>query len=156
MKLEEVEIDPYPSWLGNDLINHKLPWEKGLQIGFSEFSKTYTIHDSCWTGLYFDVPNCSSAILIIQWDDHWLPDSIILNNSCIYLLIKLKQVNDVLTSGDFDEYSSQGFICSHEIETVDEQQLLTINSCARGIVEITFSGETTFLALDRDRKIIDI
>jgi len=46
MKQEDIDIDDHPSWLGNDLINDRLPWEKGLQISFSEFTKKYTLHDS--------------------------------------------------------------------------------------------------------------
>ena len=32
----EIDIDDYPSWLGNDLINDLLPWEKGLQKEITE------------------------------------------------------------------------------------------------------------------------
>ena len=92
MEQEEIDIDDYPFWLGKDLIRGRLPWEEGLQINFAEFSKKYTIHDSCWSGLYFDVPNCASVTLTIQWDTHWLPDSIVLSNPDVYLFIKIEQV----------------------------------------------------------------
>ena len=159
MEQEEIDIDDYPSWLGNDLINDGLPWEEGLQISFSEFARKYTLHDSCWIGLFYDVGDRASVILVINWDAVWLPDSIALSNSKVqewpFLFIKIKKVKEVSTSNYFDDYDNWS-ICDYQIESIDKQKLLIISSCMGGDVEITFSGEMTFLALDRDRQALNI
>jgi len=157
---EKIDVDDYPDWLGNDLINDRLPWEKGFNISFEEFSKKYTLHDSCWIGLFYDVGDCASVTLIINWDAVWLPDSIALSNSEVqewpFLFIKIAKVKEVSTSDYFNDDYPNWSICDYEIELIDEKQLLIISSCMGGDVEITFLGEMTFLALDRDRKILDI
>ena len=160
MEQEEVYIDNYPTWLGNDLINDRLPWEKGLQISFSEFTTKYTLHDSYWIGLFYDVGNLASVIIIINWDAVWLPDSIVLSTSKVkdwpFLIIKIDKVKEVSTSDYFNDDYPNWSICDYQIELIDKKYLLVISSCMGGDVEITFSGETTFLALDRDRNILNI
>ncbi len=160
MEQEAIDIDDYPPWLGNDLINDRLPWEKGLNISFSEFSNKYTLHDSCWIGLFYDVGDRASVILAIHWDAVWLRDSIALNNSQIqewpFLFIKIDKVQEISTSGYFKDDVPHFSICNSQIESINEQQLLVISSCMGGDVEITFLGETTFLALGRDRNILNI
>ena len=161
MEQEEINVDDdYPDWLGNDLINDRLPWKKGLHISFLEFAKKYTLHDSCWIGLFYDVGERASAILVINWDAVWLPDSIALSNSKVqewpFLFIKIEKVKEVSTSDYFNDDYANWSICDHQIESIDEQQLLIISSCMGGDLEIIFSGETTFLALDSDRNILNI
>lgn len=160
MEQDQIDVDDYPSWLGNDLINDRLPWEKGLQLSFAEFSKKYTLHDSCWIGLFYDVGDLASAILAIHWDSAWLPDSIALSNSKVqewpFLFIKIDKVKEISTSGYFKDDISHFSICNHQIESIDKQKLLVISSCMGGDLEITFLGETTFVALDRDRNILNI
>ena len=156
----QEDIDDYPSWLGNDLINDKLPWDKGLQTNFTEFCKKYTLHDSCWIGLFYDIGDLASVTLVINWDAVWLPNTIALSNSEVqewpFLLIKIAKVKEVSTSNYFNDDYSNWSICDYQIESIDEQQLLVITSCTGGDVEITFSGDTTFLALDRDRNLLNI
>ncbi|MEL6927611.1 MAG: hypothetical protein AAFO95_03125 [Cyanobacteria bacterium J06600_6] len=160
MEEEQIDLDNYPSWLGNDLINDRLPWEKGLNISFSEFIKKYTLHDSCWIGLFYDVGDLSSVTLVINWDAVWLPDSIALSTSKVqewpFLLIKIAKVKEVSTSNYFNSDYPNWSICDYQIESIDKQQLLVISSCMGGDVEITFFGETIFLALDCDRNLLNI
>ena len=160
MEQEEIDIDDYPSWLGNDLINDRLPWGKGLQISFAEFGQKYTLHDSCWIGLFYDVGDRASIILVIHWDAVWLPDLIALSTSKVqdwaFLFIKIDKVKEISTSNYFKDDIPHFSICNHQIESIDEQELLVISSCMGGDLEITFSGETTFLALDSDRNLLNI
>lgn len=157
MEQEELDVDDYPAWLGNDLINDRLPWEKGLKIDFSEFSEKYTLHDSGWIGSFYDAEN---AIIIVEWDSVWLPDSIALNTSQVrewpFLFIKIENVQSVSISDEFNLDIANWSICGCQIEKIDEKQLLVISNCMGGDVEIIFFGETFFLALDRDRKVLDI
>ena len=152
--------DDYPLWLGDYLINNKLPWEKGLNISFQEFAQKYTLHDSCWIGLFYDVGDRASAIIIINWDAVWLPDSIALSNFQVqewpFLFIKIEKVKEISTSDYFNDDYPNWSICDYQIELIDKQQLLIISSCMGGDVEITFSGEIIFLALDCNRNILDI
>lgn len=128
-------------------------------MSFSEFAGKYTLHDSCWIGLFYDVSDRASAILVVDWDAVWLPDSIALSTSEVqewsFLFIKIEKVKEVSTSDYFDDDGNWS-ICDYQIESIDGQQLLIISSCMGGDLEITFSSETTFLALDRDRNILNI
>ncbi|MEM9275710.1 MAG: hypothetical protein AAGA80_22535, partial [Cyanobacteria bacterium P01_F01_bin.143] len=64
MQQEKIEDYDYPLWLGDYLIQDKLPWNKGLSIGFQEFQKKYTLHDSCWIGLFYDVGDRATVTLV--------------------------------------------------------------------------------------------
>ncbi len=158
MNLEDDE--DYPLWLGDFIIQDKLPWQQGLNISFQEFTKKYTLHDSCWIGLFYDIGHLTSVTLVINWDAVWLPDSIALNTSGVkewpFLFIKIGKVKEVSVSGYLDHDISHFSICDCQIESIDEKQLFIISSCMGGDVEITFLGDMTFLALDYNKNILNI
>jgi hypothetical protein len=154
MILEEFE--DYPLWLGNSIIQNKLPWKEGLNISFKEFDELYTLHDSGWIGLFYDVGNIGSVILAIDWDVVWLPSSVKRTNSVIFLFIRIDKVKEISTSGYIDNNIPHFVICDYQVESIEEQKLLIISSCMGGDVEITFSGEVIFLALDRDCNVLKI
>ena len=154
--IENIDDDDYPLWLGDSIIQDKLPWEQGLNISFKEFSKKYTLHDSGWIGLFYNVRNKTSVTLVIDWDTFWLPDNITLKQGRVFLLIKIKKVVEVSTPRDFDDDNPHCCILSYEIESIDEQQLFIISSCMDGDVEITFLGDMSFLALDENKSVLAI
>jgi hypothetical protein len=84
MDLEEDfdELD-YPVWVYRELVEDYLPWEEGRQINFVEFNKKYTLHDSGWIGIFFNVAYEQTATLAIRWDAVWLPDEIAKSTSIV-------------------------------------------------------------------------
>lgn len=83
-----------------------------------------------------------------------------MNNSKVQkwalLFTKITKVKEILTSNYFDDDYLNWSICDYQIEFIDKRQLLVISSCMGENVKITFFSETTFLALDRDRHLLNI
>lgn len=154
----EIDIEDYPQWMGDYVIDDKLPWEQGLSVDFEEFQKKYTLHDSVWIGLFYNVGSDASVTLVIQWDAFWIPEEISKSTSKVdewpFLFIKIKKVTEVSTAGYSD--IPQTAICGCEIEPIGDRYLLIISGCSGGDVAITFSGNTIFLALDCNQNILDI
>ena len=91
----------YPFWY-RELINNLLPWQEGKEITFRDFNKRYTLHDSHWIGIFYDVAYEQAVTLAIVWDAVWLPDKIKESMSVVneypYLLIRLTSVDSVSTA----------------------------------------------------------
>jgi len=66
------------------------------------------------------------------------------------------KVQSVSISDKFNFDIANWIICGCQIEEIDAKQFLVISNCMGGDLEIIFSGETNFLALDRDHKVLDI
>jgi len=66
----------YPSWLYQELINNFLPWHEGKRVSFSQFHEQYTLHDSHWIGIFYNVAYEQAVTLAIEWDTVWLPNEI--------------------------------------------------------------------------------
>lgn len=153
----------YPSWVHNLLINNNLLWEKGLKSTFQEFGKTFTLHDSHWVELHYNVAYDDTAILVIDWDNVWLPNYLKqqLNPdvSLILLFIKLYQVKQISTSGYHqwkESYPIHRGISDYEIQIIDQHSLLVISDFYGGCVEIIFSGSTSFLSVTQEQHVLNL
>ena len=150
----------YPDWLYQSIVEDSLNWDEAKEYSYQEFSEKYTLHDSYWIGLFYDVAYESNLILAIVWDAVWLPDDIARSTSSVgewpFLFIKVQEVSQVSTSG----YKEIGWIsrgiATVEIEDIDGKRLLVITDHYGGNVEITFSGRLKFLGVDRTRKVLPI
>jgi len=148
------------AWLCGAVLRDTLPWGEGKEYSFRGFAEKYTLHDSVWVGVFYDVAYADSAVLVIIWDAVWLPDELARSTSVVgewpLLFIKVGGASQVSASGYKDVGGLQRGIAGAEIEEVDGTNLLVITDHYGGSVEITFSGALQFLALDRDRRVLPI
>ena len=102
------ELD-HPDWFYREIVEDYLPWEQGRKTNFTEFNKKYTLHDSGWIGIFFNVAYEQTATLAIRWDAVWLPDEIAESTSIVsnwpYLFIQLKNIEQFSTS-NYDDIGS--------------------------------------------------
>ena len=147
-------------WLYGAVIRDTLPWGEGKGYSFQEFSEKYTLHDSIWVGVFYDVAYEDSAVLAIIWDAVWLPDELTQSTSAVgewpLLFIKVGGASQVSASGYQDIGGIQRGIAGAEIVKVDGTDLLVVTDHYGGSVEISFTGNLMFLALDRDRRVLPI
>lgn len=45
-------------------------------MSFGNFNEQYTLHDSCWIGIFYNIGYEQAITLAIDWDSVWLPDEI--------------------------------------------------------------------------------
>jgi hypothetical protein len=152
------ELD-YPHWLYRELIEDSLPWKQGRKINFTEFNKKYTLHDSCWIGIFLNVRCEQTATLAIQWDDVWLPSDIGHSRSIVndwpYLFIQLKNIE--FSISNYVYISGAGrTIAGCEFEEIDGKKFLAIDDVFGGQINIIYRGEETFLAMEKDKRILSI
>ncbi|MBD2596338.1 hypothetical protein H6G74_18675 [Nostoc spongiaeforme FACHB-130] len=131
------------------------------KISFSQFHKKYTLHDSHWIGIFYAVGYEQAVTLAIEWDSVWLPEEIkkrttnIINN-LLYLFIRLTGVEQIDTTNYFDV----GYICrtisSSEFEEIESKNFLAIDDVFGGQVNIIYHGEEIFLAVAKDKTILEI
>ena len=150
----------YPDWLYQSVIEDTLNWNEAKEYSFREFFEKYTLHDSYWIGLFYDVAYENNLILAIIWDAVWLPDEIARSTSDVtewpWLFLKIEEVSQVSTSGYKDIGGLQRGIGAAEIGEVDGTNLLVITDHYGGNVEISFTGKSKFLAMDINRKLLPI
>jgi hypothetical protein len=153
------ELD-HPGWVYKELVEDYLPWEEGIKMSFTEFNQKYTLHDSGWIGIFFDVAYEQTATLAIQWDAVWLPDEIAKSTSIVsdwpYLFIKLKNIEQFSTSNYDDIGSLPRSIFGCELEEIDRKKFLAIDDVFGGQINIIYQGEETFLAMEKDKRILSI
>jgi hypothetical protein len=153
------ELD-HPIWLYRELVEDYLPWEQGRKINFIEFNKKYTLHDSGWIGIFFNVAYEQTATLAIRWDNVWLPDEIAKSTSIVsdwpYLFIQLKNIEQFSTSNYDDIGSLPRSISDWEFEEIDGKKFLAIDDVFGGQINIIYQGEETFLAMEKDKHILSI
>jgi hypothetical protein len=153
------ELD-HPDWVYKELVEDYLPWEQCRRINFMEFNKKYTLHDSGWIGIFFNVAYEKTAILAIRWDAVWLPDDIAKSTSIVndwpYLFIQLKNIEQFGTSNYDDVGSLPRSISGCEFEEIDGKKFLTIDDVFVGKLTIIYQGEETFLAMEKDKRILSI
>jgi hypothetical protein len=160
MDLEEDfnELE-YPHWLYRELVEDYLPWERGRKINFTEFNKKYTLHDSCWIGIFLNVRCEQAATLAIQWDGVWLPSEIANSRSIVndwpYLFIQLKNI-EFSTSNYVDISGAGRTISGCEFEEMGGKKFLAIDDVFGGQINIIYQGEETFLAMEKDKRILSI
>jgi hypothetical protein len=153
------ELD-YPTWLYRELVEDYLPWEQGRKINFIEFNKKYTLHDSGCIGIFFNVAYEQNATLAIRWDAVWLPDEIAKSTSIVsdwpYLFIQLKNIEQFSTNNYDDIGSFPRSIYGCEFEEIDGKKFLAIDDIFGGQINIIYQGEETFLAMEKDKRILSI
>jgi hypothetical protein len=153
------ELD-HPNWLYRELIEDYLPWEEGIKMSFTEFNKKYTLHDSGWIGIFFDVAYEQTATLAIRWDAVWLPNEIAKSTSIVsdwpYLFVQLKNIEQFSTSNYDDIGSLPRSIFGCEFEEIDGKKFLAIDDVFGGQINIIYQGEETFLAMEKDKRILSI
>jgi hypothetical protein len=153
------ELD-HPDWVYKELVEDYLPWEQGRKINFIEFNKKYTLHDSGWIGIFFNIAYEQTATLAIRWDAVWLPDNIAKSTSIVsdwpYLFIQLKNIEQFSTSNYDDIGSLPRSISGCEFKEIDGKKFLEIDDVFGGQINIIYQGEETFLAMEKDKQILSI
>ena len=150
----------YPGWLYQGIVEGSLNWGVAKEYSYREFSEKYTLHDSNWVGLFFDVAYESTVVLAFVWDAVWLPDEVAestpLAGESPFLFVKAEAVSQVSTSGYKDVGGVSRGIAGAEVVEVGGKQLLVISDHYGGGVEITFSGRLKFLAVDSEQNVLPI
>jgi hypothetical protein len=150
----------YPDWLYRELVEDYLPWHQGRSISFTKFNQKYTLHDSNWIGIFFNIAYEQTAILAIQWDAVWLPDEIATSTSIVsdwpYLFIQLKNIEQIGTSNYVDIMGTCRTISGCEFEEIDGKKFLAIDDVFGGQINIIYQGDETFLAMDKDKHTLSI
>lgn len=150
----------YPNWLYQELIDDLLPWQEGKEITFGDFNKKYTLHDSHWIGIFYNVAYKQAVTLAIEWDAVWLPDKIKESMSVVneypYLFIRLTGVDSVSTANYADIGWISRAIAGCEIQEVEAKKFLVIDDVYGGQINIIYTGKEIFLALEEDRSVLKI
>jgi hypothetical protein len=153
------ELD-HPDWVYKELVEDYLPWEQGRKTNFTEFNTKYTLHDSGWIGIFFNVAYEKTATLAIRWDAVWLPDEIAKSTFIVsdwpYLFIQLKNIEQFSTSNYEDIGSLPRSISGCEFEEIDGKKFLAIDDVFGGQINIIYQGEETFLAMEKDKQVLSI
>lgn len=158
---EYDEPEGFPDWIGTSLVNNDLPWGLAETYNVKEFLEKYTLHDSYWVTLHYDVAQVSYAILVMQWDAYWLPDEIAQSTPLVaewpLLFIKLEGVNQVSTLDyeKLDILATRG-IAIAEFEEIDGKSVFVIHDHFGGSVEVVYGGPSSFLAFDRNKTKLTI
>jgi hypothetical protein len=147
----------YPTWLESLLFQGNLPWNHARNYSIKEFREKYTLHDSLWFAASHDIAFENSLILAIVLDTFWQPEK--LKSSLpdlVILFVKLEDVQEVSFSGYKDNGRIQRGIGKDEFSEVDGKQIWKIDDHYGGSVSIVFSGKTWFLAIDGDKRVLEI
>ncbi len=162
MDLEEnIDEMDYPGWMYRALVEDDLPWKYAKTMEFNEFTANYTLHDSHWVGIFYDVAYTQSATLVILWDEFWLPDkikeTICSNSDRTFLFVNLTSVQEISTS-NFD--SSYGFfqrcISTYNLETINGKKILAIDDVLGGQINIIYNGQEQFLGIESNKHILSL
>ena len=90
----------------------------------------------------------------------WLPDEIPESNSIVsewpYLFIQLKNIKQFSTSNYVDIGGLPRSISGCEFEEIDGNKFLAIDDVFGGQINIIYQGEETFLAVEKDKRILSI
>lgn len=152
--------DYYPDWLYRDLVEDLLPWQQGKEMTFKEFDRKYTLHDSHWVGIFYDVAYTQNVTLSIQWDYVWLPKEIKKNQSRLdgwpYLFIRLLDVEQIHTANYKEIFKSKicRTISGCEYEEIEEKKFLAIDDVYGGQINIVYTGKEIFLALEENKNVL--
>jgi hypothetical protein len=153
------ELD-HPGWFYRELIEDCLPWQQGQKINFKEFNQKYTLHDSSWIGIFCNIAYERNATLAIQWDAFWLPIEIKQNISVMddwpYLFIQLLGIEQISTSNYIDIMGSPRTIAIGEFEEIQDKKFLAIDDVYGGQVNIVYQSIETFLAIEKNKRILEI
>lgn len=162
-QLENQDFDEseyYPKWLGQSLLLDDLPWDNATVYTVQVFLEKYTLHDSLWVNLIYDVANDNQVTLVIMWHAVWLPDEIAKSTALVddwlLLFIKLENVRQVSTLGYEHVSNIHRGIGTAEIEEIEGRKIFVIHDHYGGSVEIVFDGASHFLALNAQKELLKI
>ena len=148
--------DDYPTWLGQSLLWGDFPWESATVYSVQEFLARYTLHDSMWVTIHYDVAYDAQATLVIFWDPYWLPDGIATKTPEVFdwplLLVKLGGVKQMATCKYDNLDGMPRGISRAEVEEIEGKFVFIIHDHYGGSVEIVFDGNAHFLALNRNKQ----
>ncbi len=98
-----MPADPVFDELLDQMTRNELPWDRAWVVDYSDFDGHYTLHDSCWIGIFLGVCSGNEAVLLIQWDGHWLPEP--LRSLCVsheseypewpFLFVRLSELKSI-------------------------------------------------------------
>ena len=150
----------YPEEVLRKLVDDDLPWDKSAKLSLCSFLEKYTLHDSYWIGVTYNVGFDQSATLSFQWDSVWLPDDVKERSSIVddwpYLFIKLDVVYQISTANYIGiDYMSRA-ISAVEMVQMEGIFHLAIDDVYGGQVNIEHSGSSSILALNPDGSILRI
>jgi hypothetical protein len=154
----DTEEEYYPQWLHRDLLEDLLPWDQAATRSLNDFLSTYTLHDSCWVGIFHNVGRDGSLTLCIRWDSIWLPDGLAKKTPHVadwpLLFIRIEGLKQ-LSLNNYEDLGGLGrTIGTCEIEEVEGCYLFSVSDVFGGEVLIEFSGVVKFLALNRNREVL--
>ncbi|EDN69722.1 hypothetical protein BGP_3093 [Beggiatoa sp. PS] len=153
-----MDEEQHPNWLYKALIEDTFPWDKSADLNFQTFNEKYTLHDSVWVGIFYDVAYEQSVILAFQWDAVWLPDELKESTSKIYdwpyLFIKLTNVESVSTANYEDIGGMSRAISGLEIEEIEGKKYLVIDDVYGGQIDIIYEGKESFLVMESNKKVL--
>jgi len=150
----------FTKWLYEKLIDDGFPWDKTGFVDVSSFSKKYTLHDSCWVGMFFDVGFEASATMAFQWDSFWLPEQLQKQTPTVddwpYLFIRINNIEQITTKNFGTETDICRAIVGLEFEEIEKKYFLAIDDVFGGQITIEFRGSVFFLAYSSDGEILQI
>jgi hypothetical protein len=129
-------------------------------MSFNQFHEKYTLHDSHWIGIFYNVAYEQAVTLAILWDVVWLPEEIKKSTSIIdnllYLVIRLTGVEQINTANYVDIGYVSRTIASSEFEELQGKKILAIDDVFGGQINIVYQGQEIFLAVGQDKSILTI
>jgi hypothetical protein len=151
----------HPDWLFRRLIEHELPWDKKPDLNIETFLTKYTLHDSYLIGIFSHDYLEQRATLAFEWDPVWLPDEIAKSSPTLegwlYLFIKIDKVDQISSSKlNIGDANSPRPIAGAWLEVIEGRKYLAIQDIYGGQVDIIFSGDVSFLAIEPNERILNI
>jgi hypothetical protein len=148
------------------LARDELPWDKAWVADFGDFDARFTLHDSVWVGVFLALGGGNEAVLVIEWDAHWLPEP--LHSECKhepagpphfgrpFLLVRLSGVGAVRLSGYKEEMGGREI--GHAAYRVDDGVgILEVVDIIGGTAILEFVGFAAFLAIGtRNGRLLDL
>lgn len=155
-----MEEGMYPNWVNVSLVEDDLPWDKAVHLTKEEFCAKYTLHDSFWVGAFQNIGFNKNIILAFQWDAHWLPEHLKVENGVVedwpYLFIKLEEALEITQENYEDIGNTSRAISDIEFETIEGAEYLAIDDVYGGQVNIKYTGPISFLAYSPDKTALNL
>jgi hypothetical protein len=109
-------------------------------------------------GIFYNIGYEQAITLAIDWNSVWLPDEV---KKSIpvgepYIFIRLTGVEQISTANYIDIGNISRIIGSCEFEEIEGKKFLAIDDVFGGQINIVYKGEETFLALEKNRRILNI
>ena len=160
-----VGDDELDSLLGR-MARDELPWERAWVAPYQEFADRFTLHDSFWIGTFLPLGTGDVAVMVFEWDAHWLPEPI--RQLCIegdpgpprhgnpFLFIRLTEVSYLRLTG-YQEKMEGRDISRVELRQRDRISGLDLIDSMGATLRVEYYGSTEFLALrSQDQQPLDL